>query len=391
MAIAQVLGSTVDGLVLSTAVLYFSLHIGIPAATIGIVLACGAALALVLSVPIGLLADALGLRTAAIALSILAATALVVYASATGIVLYVVGALCFLVGQSGLGAVRQALVSSSVEPEGRVRARAVMHTLLNTGMGLGTVIGALVILVDRPELYVIVFLVGAGAAVVCGAILFGLQRVAREPSLAAARRPGIVALRDGRFMAVTALTALLQLTLPVLSVVLPLWVVQRTGAPEWIAAVGFALNTVIVICVQTPWATRLRTDRDAARSALIAGVGLVGACLLIALAGSTASPLLAALSVLFGVALLTVGEIGGGAAAWHLAFRDSPAALQGQYQATFGMSSSVARILGPLLVLPLILAVGLPGWIALAAVFAVAAGGIALIAARRHNVEPAAG
>lgn len=376
---SQLIGSTVDGIALSTAVLYFSIHVGLPAATIGLVLAIGAGLALVTSVPIGMLADAIGLRTAGIGLSAVAALALVFYALADGLPLYVAGACCFLVAQSALNAIRQALVAAATEPAQRIRARAVVYTVMNAGLGLGTVIGTVVLVIDTHWISITVFYVGAALALVAGVMFVTLPRPVREPSVAAARRPGVVALRDRRFMIATGLSAVLGLNMPVLTVLLPLWISTRTGAPEWIAAVGFGLNTLLVLLFQTRASAMLTSDRMAARFAAVAAVSFPLACILVGAAAlAPAAP--SAVVVLIAIVVLTAGEILGGLATWHLAFRDTPADLQGQYQGTFAMASSLARILGPLLALPLVLALGLTGWTLLGAVFASACVGLVLLA-----------
>ena len=386
IAASQLIGSTVDGIALSTAVLYFSIHVGIAATTIGFVLALGAGLALATSVPIGMLADAIGLRTAGIALSGIAALALVFYALADGLPLYVAGACCFLVAQSALNAIRQALVAAATEPTQRIRARAVVYTLMNAGLGLGTVIGVGVLALDSPSVTVGVFYAGAALALVAGVMFATLPRPAREPSVAAARRPGVVALRDRRFMIATGLSAVLGLNMPVLTVLLPLWITTRTGAPEWIAAVAFGLNTLLVLLFQTRTSARLNDDRMAARFARIAAVAFPLACILVGVAALTPA-IASAVIVLLAIVSLTAGEILGGLATWHLAFRDTPAEVQGQYQGTFAMASSLARILGPLLALPLVLALGLGGWAVLGAVFAAACVGLVLLAGHGLSVR----
>jgi MFS family permease len=384
--LAQFAGSTVDGAVLATAVLYFSTRVGVSPATIGVVLAVAATCALVLSVPIGLLADAVGLVRAGVALSALVAVALGVYAVAGNVWTYAVGAVCFAVAQAGIGAVRQAIVAAAVPPEHRVRSRAVLHTLLNAGMGLGTVWGAVVLGFDAPGLFVTTFGLGAAAALGCAVLFAGLPHGADTGS--AARRPGLTALTDTRFVLVTVLSALLQLTMPVLSVILPLWVSTRTGAPQWVAAVALALNTVLVMAGQTPWAARVTTDATARRSAACAGVSLLVACALVGAAGGASSALTATALVLCGVTALTLGEISAGAATWYAAFRAVPDHAHGQYQAVFGMAASLARIVGPSVALPLVLAAGSRGWLALGGVMAVAAAALAIIV-NRHGTPDA--
>ena len=100
--LAQGVGSTIEGIGLSTAVLYFSVHVGIAPAAIGVVLTVATLAALVLVVPIGMLADRIGLKVAAVALSTVIVAAFVLYALAHGLWLYAVGATLFMVAQAGL-------------------------------------------------------------------------------------------------------------------------------------------------------------------------------------------------------------------------------------------------------------------------------------------------
>jgi len=141
--LAQGLGSTVEGIGLSSAVLYFSDHVGLSAHAIGGVLAFATTAAFMLVLPIGVLADRIGLKRSAVGLGTLAVAAFAAYALARGLWLYALGATLFMVTQAGLGAVRQAIVADNVDAGARVRARAVMQTLINAGYGLGTVVGAL--------------------------------------------------------------------------------------------------------------------------------------------------------------------------------------------------------------------------------------------------------
>ena len=371
--VAQTVGSTIDGIALSTAVLYFHAHVGLSAQTVGFVLSAASVCALVLIVPLGAVADRIGLRTSAVVLSLLAATALTTYAVAGATWSYALGAVLFMVAQAGIGAVRHAIVTSQIEAEARVRARAVLHTLLNVGLGAGTVVGTVVAALGSSRPFVAAFTIGAAAAVGCALIFAGLPPVdaAVRPERPVGS-PRFEALRDRAFVRVSMLAGLLQLTMPALSILLPLWIIEFTDAPAWAAAAALGLNTVLVLATQTAWASRIRTDADAARSTAIGSVGLLAGCGLFALA-SDASEVSAVLVIVAGVVLLTVGEVTGGAGTWHLAFSKMPSTSPAQYQAVFGMSASAARVLGPLLVLPMILAIEGLGWVVLGAVMAAAA------------------
>ena len=266
--LAQGVGSTIEGIGLSTAVLYFSGHVGLSAEAIGVVLTVATTVALLLVMPIGVLADAIGLKRAAVGLGTLVAVAFVVYALARSVWVYAVGATLFMVTQAGLGVVRQAIVADNVDAGARVRARAVMQTLINAGIGLGTVVGALAALSASDVPFLVAFAIAAALALGCTAILAGLP-IRSHRDGAPRQRPGLIALRDRRFTSICALATIVLLTMPVISVLLPLWITQRVHAPNWLAPVTLALNTLLVICAQTRWTARISSDARAGWSLAI--------------------------------------------------------------------------------------------------------------------------
>ena len=384
--LAQGAGSTVEGIGLSTAVLYFSGHVGLSAHAIGGVLAFAATAALLLVLPIGVLADRIGLKRAAVGLGTLVVLAFVAYALAQGLWLYAVGATLFMVTQAGLGAVRQAIVADNVDAGARVRARAVMQTLINAGYGLGTVIGALAAVSGSDTAFLGAFVLAAALALACTGLLASLPISARRAGVARAR-PGLIALRDRRFVAVCALATIVLLSMPVLSMLLPLWITERAHAPGWLAPATLGLNTLIVICAQTRWTAGVSDDARAARSLAIGAAGLLTGCAVIGASGLV--PADAVATLLLGTVLLTVGEITTGAGLWHLAFSRIPTTAPAQYQAVYGMAGSTARVLGPLAALPLVLAAGVAGWIILGALMAAAATALSALALRERAAEAA--
>lgn len=375
--LAQGIGSTIEGIGLSTAVLYFSVHVGLTPQAIGHVLTVATLLALVLVVPIGMLADVIGLKVAAVALSTVIVAAFAAYAFAQGLWLYAAGATLFMVAQAGLGAIRQAIVADNVDIGARVRGRAVMQTLINAGYGLGTVAGTLAALSTTDAPFIVAFVLAAGLGLGCTAILASLP-IRTASRGAARRRPGLIALRDRRYVGICALASIVLLTMPIIAVLLPLWIIDRLHAPNWMAPLTFGLNTLLVICFQTGWTARVFSDRRAAGSLALGAATLLAGCALIG-AAELVTGRVSAL-VLAGTALLTVGEITAGAGMWHLAFTRIPSAAPGQYQAVYGMAASVARVLGPLFALPLMLATGATGWLLLGLLTAAAAVGLCAVA-----------
>ena len=380
--LAQGLGSTVEGIGLSTAVLYFSGHVGLSAHSIGVVLAFATTVALLLVLPIGVLADRIGLKRSAVGLGTLVVLAFVAYALAEGLWLYAVGATLFMVTQAGLGAVRQAIVADNVDPATRVRARAVMQTLINAGYGLGTVVGALAALSDGNGAFLAAFILAAALALLCTGLLASLPIRPHAATTAPRQRPGLIALRDRRFTGICALATIVLLSMPVLSMLLPLWITQRAHAANWLAPATLGLNTLIVICAQTRWTHGVHSDLRAARSLAIGAAGLLTGCA--AIGAATLVPDQAVITILLGTLLLTIGEITSGAGMWHLAFSRMPTTAPAQYQAVYGMAGSTARVLGPLAALPLVLAAGVAGWVILGTVMAAATVALATLALRDH-------
>lgn len=120
-------------------------------------------------------------------------------------------------------------------------------------------------------------------------------------------------MRDRSFAGAVGLACLVQLTMPILSLLLPVWVL-RSGAPVWTAGVALAVNTVLVILVQRGWAARLVDARASALSALIAAAAMVAAGLLLAPLPHTDTTAAAVALVTAAVVALTAGEVSGGAA-----------------------------------------------------------------------------
>jgi hypothetical protein len=157
-----------------------------------------------------------------------------------------------------------------------------------------------------------------------------------------------------------------------LSVILPIWVATRTAAPEWLAALVLALNCAIVIATQLRWAGWVRTPERARVSSWLAAGSAVVAAVLVGLSDGVTQPAAVAL-VLGGGLLITVAEVCGGAAAWFQLTRLSPVGRQGEFQSVYGTSTTLARVVGPAVLLPLVIWYGLPAWIALGVIIGGAA------------------
>ncbi|CCH75965.1 conserved membrane hypothetical protein [Nostocoides japonicum T1-X7] len=382
---AQLATSTVEGVALSTIVLQATVEVGLPESTVGMILAAGAASAMLLAMPLGHLADRWGLGRATALFAAVGASALVGYALMGSPAGFGVAAIAFAVAQSSSAAARQALAVAG-PPQDRLVIRATMHTLLNVGIGVGTVIGAILAATGLGPNVRAAYAAGAIVMAATAAVALALPRPPHRPTRSTGS-PVAAAWRDPRFALASGLAAVIQLTMPVLAVILPLWLIHRTAAPMWLPGVALAVNTILVIAFQRPTAARVATPQATSRAAVAAAVGLAVAGMLLAASSVWTSPGVVVAIVVAGIAALTLGEVCGGIATWRVALDDVPAEAEGRYQAAFAMSTGLARIAGPALALPLVMTLGSAGWLILTTVMALACLGIAGLARSQSVVS----
>lgn len=365
---AQFVASIGDGAYLTTSALFFALVVGLPEwqVALGLTLAWGIGFGA--SLPLGALADRLGVRTTMVAFA--AATGVVVacYPLVRGPFAFVVVATLYAVGQSALGAVRQAAIAAVIPAAHRSAARARIQVLQNVGLGAGASLGGIALLVGTPDAFVVVLLLDAACFLVASALAIALPRVDRGR-----QAPGRTlrrALRDRRYLVPAGLNAVLLLYMPLLSVVLPLWVVSTTTAPPAVSALAFLLNTIGVAALQAHASRRVGGVQEALRAVRLGGALLGAACLLVGAAALPEAPVAAAAIVIAAVAVQTIGEVVFAAGSWTIGFALAPEDAQGGYQAVWAAGVPVARAAGPVLLAGTMLAVGPLGWIGAAALFA---------------------
>ncbi|WP_375386877.1 MFS transporter [uncultured Amnibacterium sp.] len=382
--IAQVLSAVGDGAYLSTSAVFFTVGVGLPALQVGLGLTVAWSVGFLLAVPLGALTDRIGIRAACGAFAALVAAALATVPFVRGFVPFVAVVVVYAVGQTALTAARQAGVAALVAPEQRTAVRASLQVVQNVGIGLGAVVGSVVLALGTRPAFTVALLLDAAAFVVAAALLLAMPAAARPPAPRPVARSALV--HDLRFLASAAVNAVLLLYMPLLSVVLPLWVVHATAAPPLTAALAFLLNTAGVVVLQGRVARRVRTVEDGGRAVRAGGLLLLPAVVLIGGAALVPQPWLATLLVLAGVAVETVAEVRFGAGSWALSFGLAPAGTEGRYQAAWNAGVPVARAVGPLLLTGAVLGAGPVGWLGLGLAFAAA--GLAMPAVASRPTRP---
>ncbi|MDX3243726.1 MFS transporter [Streptomyces sp. ME18-1-4] len=377
LALAQLSNSVGDGAYYTTSALYFTQVIGIAPARVGLGLTVGWAVGSLAGVPLGRLADRRGARGTAVLLALATGLAVASFTLVRGFVPFVLVACGYAAAQSGLAAARQALLAGLVPAGERTRLLARLQATLNAGLAVGAGLGGLALHAGSRAAYLGVFLVDAVSFLVCALLLVGLPRLVSR-----AGRPrgnGLGVLQDRPYALVALLNTVLLLRLPLLSLVLPLWITERTAAPAWLVSALFVLNTAAVTAFQVRAARGVTGLASATRAVRRSGWVMCAACAVFALSAG-ASPWMAAGALMLGAVLQVAAEMAQSAGSWQLSFGLAPADRVGEYQGLFGTGVTVARTLGPLALTWLLIEWGTPGWLLL---------GAAMIAAS-HAMGPAA-
>jgi MFS family permease len=375
------------GMFFAVSALYFTRGVGLSAATVGIGLTIAGAVGVLASYAGGRLSDRVGadrLQQWALAAN---GVALLSYTFAGDVVTFVLVAACVSASRGLQSTAQMTLLARwYVGPE-RVAVRARLRVVMNVGIGIGTLLAGLALLVDTTTAYrVTVVLVGA--LTMLGTIpLLGLRRrvsglAERMDASAGAEAPrGPSPLRDRTYVASTVLNALLAMHFGLTSVGLPLWVADHTEAPTVVVSALLLVNTVYVALFQVRASRGTQDLRKAGRSVRQAGLLLLGACLLFPVAGYLGA-VAATVVLLLGALASSAAETRGEAGSWGMAFELADPARAGAYQGLSQTGLALAMMLAPAVVTSTAIDHGTTGWIVLGALFAATGTASAVVANR---------
>lgn len=282
--------------------------------------------------------------------------------------------------------VNQVLVSRYVPASERTGAMAAMHVATNAGMMTGALLASVALLApSRASLDTVVvanslsFLVAA----------WQVGRAAAGPEAAAAASSGAASgagWLSWRFGLVTVGCAVLALLFPLFNVEIPLWLSTRTQVPIVTVSVLFMLNTALVVAFQARVTRRVTGIRSGIRAGAVAGLCIIGCCGLLAALPGLAT-WVAAGGFVVTAALLTLGEMSQGSAAWTLSFGLSPPGETTRSLAVFNTGQAAAFVLGPALCTSAVAWAGRAGFAILAAILAAGVGLVVLGAHRQAEAE----
>ncbi|MER6784442.1 MFS transporter [Streptomyces sp. NPDC000658] len=369
-----------DGLFYVCAALYFTRVVGLEPVTYGAALTASWLLAMVLSVPVGHLADRFEARTVAVTLLTVAGLSICLYLATSNVPLFFVGACLLAVSTQGTMSARSALIARSFPPDQVTRVRAVLIATANAGLAVGASLGALIIAVDTDAAYRLAFALDGLSFFLAAALLLKVPRTLRTAAASPADGDAVPEVggsplgvfRDRGYAAVSLVNLVLMLHVPLIDVALPLWIVRETHAPEWTIAAVFVVNTGLVVALQYRTSKTVTSVDAGVRSLRVGGLLLFTGMALYSLSGLPSSPWAAGGVLLLAVTVLTFGEIRQISSMNEISFRLVADGRYGEYQGFFGIGSTIAEAVGPLALTWLLLSHGSWGWLALGALFLVA-------------------
>lgn len=391
MLLAQFLDRTGTGVWAASSVLYFTFVVGLDARQLGLLLGAAAAAGIVGSPLAGHLASRFTVRSLLIGCNLLRLGTLCVLLVVTDFrVLLPVVAVTYLGDRAAK--TLEMLFATRVAGERRATYQALSRSTANAGYALGAGIAAAGLAWDSRGAYHALILANAASFLVAAALVgrtrepSGHGHVAARaggdgagaegcatgragepagdagpaPERAGARGPW----RDRGYLRFVLLDIPMSLDDSILSVGLPLWLVEHTEAPHALVPAVLVVNTVLVVALQLSVSARVHGPRRAARAVTAYGATVLGCCVVLA-AGTGAGPWAASAALLAASALVTGAELLRSVTSWELAVSLAPPAAKASYLGVAGMAQSVQKAVGPLLLTGAVLAAGPAGWLAL--------------------------
>jgi MFS family permease len=376
-----------SGLYLAAGTVYFVTGIGLSTAQVGTGLTIAGLVGFLTTVPVSMLATRWGPLRLLRRLQVWRAIWFAALAFADNMVTFTLFASLFMISQGPVFPMVQMLVDAVAGEADRTRTLGVVSSVINVGMSLGALAAAPFLALGSTFLLQTVLVISAacclGSAAVFGMLKAGTAAAEKKP---ARWHTGLLSVgRDRRYMGLTLTNGVLFMHTVLLGIGLPLWIVQSTDAPAGLLSALFAVNTVMAIAFQVPFAKNVKSTRDGTRALRNSGFALAAFSLLLIATAYSATWLTITLLIL-ATALLTCGELLQGAGGWELSYRHAPEARRTEYLSVFSLGGSAAGIAGPAL-LALLLSWESTGLIWMAALFLGTSAAVTVVGRRLGRYE----
>ncbi|HEY3562935.1 MAG TPA: MFS transporter [Kribbella sp.] len=346
LASAGLLNSVGDGAFATVSVIYLVTYVGLSARQVALGLTVAGAAALLTGVPLGILGDRIGARPVFVGLCLTEACAVLAYCVIGNWWSFLVVAVLAVTATRATAGVRNGFIAHLTSTGDRLRVRAYLRSVNNTGTALGAALGGLALL-GSSETLLRVLLIGDALTFVIVAIVVGRVPVRCTSTGAAPERLTRI-IGNWPFLTASMSQGLLSINSTLITVALPLWIVTRGVVPNETVSLLIGGSTVLGILLQVPVSSLADSPRGAVRSSAAAGVLVAVACL-IYMTTSSAGSTVAVLLLCAGSAVRLFGELLQTSGGWSMSFSAPPPGRECTYQAVYSSAFTVATALGPLL------------------------------------------
>jgi MFS family permease len=338
------------GLVMSLLVVYLHQVRDIPLRVAGLVLTFQAILGLLVAPLVGWIVDRIGPKPVLLTACVLEAVGTVALGFVESVPQAYAAAGLVAIGAAGMWAPQAAILSRLTPPEHRQRVFGLQFMLLNLGLGIGGLLGAAVIDVDRPFTFTVLYALNAVTFLAYFVAVAGVQGVsgpeAHDPEDQDGRGGYLEVLGDRRMRRYIA-GGLLLLTCGYGSMEagIPVFITEVTGLAVNMIGVVFFFNTLVIVVAQV-WVLRRMEGRSRSRAMALTALAWATCWALLA-TSSVFGQVVAAVLIIVGISVFALGETVWSPSAPSLINDLAPGHLRGRYNAVGGLVWGVSGSIGP--------------------------------------------
>lgn len=370
MLTALFLDRTGSGVWNAAEVLYLTVEAGLDARRIGLLLGLGGVAGILGSPIAGRLAARHPVRTLLICCHLLRLVTLCVILSSTSFAVLLPAIALTVFGDRSAKTLEMLFAADVAGPQ-RSTYQALSRSVANAGIAIGAGIAAIGLAIGTRDAYRTLILLDALSFAVISLFVRRVRKSTRAPVKAAepGRQQTQNPWKDRGYLSFVFLDIFMTTDDSILNVGLPLWLLTRTSAPHALVPAFLVLNTVLVVLLQMRISAATKGPRDATIAVLRYGILIFVGCVCLAAAPEFGT-WIASLALLLAAGMQTFAELMRSVSSWELAVALAPEDARPAYLGVAGISQSVQKSAGPLLLTGVVMAAGPVGWVALGGVVA---------------------
>lgn len=363
-----------EGTFMAGSAVFFTQIVGLTGAQIGLGMSAAAFVTLALSIPLGRLSDRMGAKRLWMVSAFLEALLYLAWPLASGFASFVLLLAVLACVETASRSARNVYRIEVFPRDKRVAAMAYQRAARNVGYTLGAGTAGVALGIGTREAIIAVPLVTAGLLLVNAAMISFLPALKRNVEVAVGADVHVTpaALKNKGFLVLAMCNGVLSSNQVLLNVVVPLWLVERTDAPQTLLAWLFGTNTVLAVLLQVRASRGADSVNGSLRAVRWSGWAFVLSCLVLSVTHETIGWVSIVL-IWIGHITITGAELWQSASDWGFTSELSDPSRMGDYQGVWGLGYQVEPIIFPALYTFLALTWGAPGWAVIAAIGVTAA------------------